>query len=238
MLHIGDLCAAPHPEFDYSQSLMKKLTPTSYALLGLLARGPWSAYELNFYMQSSVLNAFWPRAASHVYSEPKKLVELKLATARAEERNGRQRTVYKITAAGHKALESWLGSSTESYVTMSFEAMLKFLYAASGDRQSLEANLNAIEESALSAVRSVLEGVRPMVAEQTASMEGMPYNGMALNFLADVMEAQLNWAREAKQVLAELDETTLTEQSRQVGIQSYKQLISRLEKIAGESGGN
>ena len=65
---------------------MKKLTPTSYALLGLLARKPWSAYELNAHMQYSVLNAFWPRAASGVYSEPKKLVANKLATASEEER--------------------------------------------------------------------------------------------------------------------------------------------------------
>jgi hypothetical protein len=31
-----------------------KLTPTSYALLGLLARGPRSAYELNGIMQTSL----------------------------------------------------------------------------------------------------------------------------------------------------------------------------------------
>lgn len=210
---------------------MKKLTPTSYALLGLLARRPWSAYELNVNMQTSVMGAFWPRAASHVYSEPKKLVALKLATAKKEQLNGRDRTVYKITAAGLKALQGWLASPTESYVTLSFEAMLKFLYAASGDKKTLAANLDDIEQSTLRAAATVLEGVRPMVSEQSGSTAGMPYNAMALNFLADVMEAQLAWVKQVREVLDTLKDTQVGEQSTQMGLESYQQLIGRLERI-------
>jgi PadR family transcriptional regulator AphA len=210
---------------------MKKLTPTSYALLGLLARRPWSAYELNVNMQTSVIGAFWPRAASHVYSEPKKLLTLKLATAKQERLNGRDRTVYKITHAGLKTLQDWLASPTESYVTLSFVAMLKFLYAASGDKKTLEANLDDIEQSTLTAAVAVLEGVRPMATEQSGSTAGMPYNAMALNFLADVMEAQLAWVKEVRADLDKLKDTRMGEQSTQMGLESYKQLIGRLERI-------
>jgi PadR family transcriptional regulator AphA len=210
---------------------MKKLTPTSYALLGLLARRPWSAYELNVNMQTSVIGAFWPRAASHVYSEPKKLVTLKLATAKQEQLNGRDRTVYKITAAGLKTLQDWLASPTESYVTLSFEAMLKFLYAASGDKKTLEANLDDIEQGTLRAAAAILEGVRPMATEQSQSTEGMPYNGMALNFLADVIEAELAWVKAVRVDLDKLKHTRSGEQSTQMGLESYQQLIGRLERI-------
>lgn len=210
---------------------MKKLTPTSYALLGLLARSPWSAYELNVNMQTSVIGAFWPRAASHVYSEPKKLVALKLATASREQLNGRDRTVYTITAAGLKALQGWLASPTESYVTLSFEAMLKFIYTASGDKKSLAANLDDIEQGCVRAAATILEGVTPMAAGHSQSTKGMPYNGMALNFLADVMESQLTWVKEVRAVLEKLEDTRVGEQSTQMGLESYQQLIGRLEGI-------
>ncbi len=212
---------------------MTKLTPTSYALLGLLARKPWSAYELNAHMQRSVLSAFWPRAASHVYSEPKKLLAHKLVTASQEQRSGRGRTVYTITAAGHKALRDWLASPTETYVTMSHEAMLKFLYAESGSRKAMEDNLDAIEANVLAEARAIIEGVRPLLSK-FETMEGMPYNGMALTFLADVMEAQVNWVREVRASLAGLKETKANEESRQVGLKAYHQLINRIEALVND----
>jgi DNA-binding PadR family transcriptional regulator len=213
---------------------MKKLSPTSYALLGLLARKPWSAYELNAHMQYSVLNAFWPRAASGVYTEPKKLVANKLARAKEEERNGRTRTVYTITAAGRKELSNWLASPTESWVSMSFEAMLKFLYSESGDLQTLNDTIDSIEEAALNQARAVLQGVKPIVESAAEDSAGMPYNGMALNFLADVTQAQVNWAREVRVALKKFEDTSPGDAAREEGIKSYNHLISRLQEMVGQ----
>ncbi|MGB8791121.1 MAG: hypothetical protein WCD33_06285, partial [Mycobacterium sp.] len=50
----------------------KQLTPTSFAILGLLAIQPLTTYELAQQMDRTV-SWFWPRAASMVYEEPKKL---------------------------------------------------------------------------------------------------------------------------------------------------------------------
>ena len=58
-------------------------TPTSHAILGLLAIRSWSTYELTQQMHRS-LRRFWPRAESKLYEEPKKLVELGWATATLE----------------------------------------------------------------------------------------------------------------------------------------------------------
>jgi DNA-binding PadR family transcriptional regulator len=213
---------------------MKKLSPTSYALLGLLARKPWSAYELNAHMQYSVLNAFWPRAASGVYTEPKKLVANKLARAKEEERNGRMRTVYTITAAGRKALLNWLASPTETWVSMSFEAMLKFLYSESGNLQTLNDTIDSIEGAALKQARAVLQGVKPVVEHAEQDSAGMPYNGMALNFLADVTQAQIKWARDVRVALENFEDTRPGVGAREEGIKSYMQLISRLQEMVGE----
>ena len=212
---------------------MSKLTPTSYALLGVLARGPHSAYELNAHLQYSVLKAFWPRAASHVYSEPKKLVEHKLATARGKTRNGRDRTVYAITARGRKALAAWLEEPAESHFTMPFEAMLKFLYAEAGDKKVLMANLAALEQSVREEARATLAGTRPFL-EAGVFSEGMPYNGMALNFLVDVMEARLQWISDCRAQLSTLKDTGQSKASERMGIAAYGRLVERLESILEE----
>ena len=48
----------------------KQLTPTSFAILGLLSIQPFTTYELAQQMDRT-LSWFWPRAASMVYEEPK-----------------------------------------------------------------------------------------------------------------------------------------------------------------------
>ena len=58
------------------------LTPTSFAMLGLLAIQPWTTYELAKQMQRSV-HFFWPRAERKLYDEPKRLAALGLASSRS-----------------------------------------------------------------------------------------------------------------------------------------------------------
>ena len=85
-----------------------RLTPTSYALLGLLAIRPWSAYELTQYMKRTALSRLWPRTEASIYREPKNLLEHGLAAASIEREGERSRTVYEITDAGRLELRSWL----------------------------------------------------------------------------------------------------------------------------------
>ena len=53
---------------------MRRLSTTSFALLGLLASRDWAASELASRMERS-LNFMWPRAASGIYVEPRSLHE-------------------------------------------------------------------------------------------------------------------------------------------------------------------
>ena len=82
---------------------LPELTPTSYAILGLLAVRPWTTYELAKQIERGMQN-FWPRASSTLYEDPKKLVAHGLATAKKERTGKRPRTVYTITARGRRAL--------------------------------------------------------------------------------------------------------------------------------------
>ena len=103
------------------------LTPTSYAILGLLAIKPWTTYELAKQMDRT-LNRFWPRAKSKLYEEPKKLVRTGLAVATPGAHGRRPRTVYSITPSGRRALAVWLSTESGGPVFES-EHILKVFYA-------------------------------------------------------------------------------------------------------------
>jgi PadR family transcriptional regulator, regulatory protein AphA len=121
-------------------------TTTSYAILCLLAVRDWTAYELAQQMDRSVGN-MWPRAASVVYEEPKRLVALGWATATATSTGKRPSTTYGITLEGRRALREWLGEPGAGPVT-EFEGLLKVAFADHGSIDGLRTNLRAIRERA------------------------------------------------------------------------------------------
>lgn len=210
---------------------MKKMTPTSYVLLGLLARKPWSAYELNLHMQKSILTAFWPRAESHVYSEPKKLLALGLVNAQQEKENGRQRTIYSITEEGRRTLESWLTSPTKGYAAIHYEAMLKFLCADTGDIDTLRQNVRAIAQSAIDEAKLIHQGIEDNRANVPIDIRGMPYNAMAINFLLDVVESRIRWAKQIEEGLVDFTSTQVGKETDREGEKYYKLAQERLSRI-------
>src|SRR5438270_14089283 len=84
-----------------------KLTPTSYAILGMAGIRPCTTHELSKAMQRS-FDYFWPRARSLVYAEVKRLAGLGLLHAVKDAVGERPRTTYAITPDGRTALASWL----------------------------------------------------------------------------------------------------------------------------------
>ena len=120
------------------------LTTTSYAILGLLAIKPWTTYELAQQMERSLKN-LWPRAASRIYEEPKRLAAEGLAKATTDAVGRRKRTTYAITAKGRRALERWLAEPGGG-PSLEFEALLKVFYAEHGRKQDAVRNVAAIRE--------------------------------------------------------------------------------------------
>lgn len=112
-----------------------RLTTTSYALLGLLALQPWTAYELTQQMQRS-LHYVWPKSESLLYTEPKKLVATGLATVSQQRRGDRTRARYRITAAGRRALRHWLDTEPATPL-FEIETMLRVTFADQGTPDQL-----------------------------------------------------------------------------------------------------
>ncbi len=89
------------------RSLAAALTPTSYLVLGLLAReGPSTPYELKRHVAATI-GHFWSFPHALLYKEPARLAGLGLLTEERE-LDGRRRRLFTITPAGREALRAWL----------------------------------------------------------------------------------------------------------------------------------
>src|SRR5689334_22613471 len=117
----------------------RALTPTSYAILGLLAVRSWTTYELAKQVDQT-LSRFWPRTRSKLFEEPKKLAEAGLAVAEVGATGRRRSTVYTITPAGRAALAAWL-TREAAPPTFESEHLLKVFYAENGTTDDLQETL-------------------------------------------------------------------------------------------------
>jgi len=175
------------------------LTPTSHAILGLLAIKPWTTYELAKQMDRTV-NRFWPRARSKLYEEPKKLVVMGLAEATPGSTGRRPRTVYTITPAGREALAAWLSAESAEPVFES-EHVLKVFYAQNGSTDDVLATLRQlrawVHEQTLHNIEvgaSYLEGDGPYP-------QRLPVLVLTSRFLDDQLEMLDRWAGWASEVV-------------------------------------
>ncbi|MEJ2856142.1 MULTISPECIES: PadR family transcriptional regulator [unclassified Saccharothrix] len=184
---------------------MPKPTTTTYVILGLLALRRWSTYELARQMRRSI-RYYWPRAESHLYEEPKKLVALGFATATREHVGRRPRTVYAITDEGRAALREWL-ATPGGFPQVEFDGLVKVLFAEQGTREQLL--------DTLAAVRADAQAVRAHHAELAADLlaTGGPFpdrlhvNALVFAFMWEQANAVLRWARWAEDVVAAWPDT-------------------------------
>jgi DNA-binding PadR family transcriptional regulator len=90
-----------------------RLTTTEYAILGLLASGASSGYDLARAADRSI-SYMWAPSRSQIYKVLPRLVAWGLATSREIEQRGRpDKAVYRVTTAGRSALRAWLEDDTE-----------------------------------------------------------------------------------------------------------------------------
>jgi DNA-binding PadR family transcriptional regulator len=113
-----------------------RLTETSYIVLGLLELGePATPYDLKRFAQLSVFN-FWSVPHTQLYTECARLAKAGLLSERRED-TGRRRRVYRLTAAGRRALEQWRAEPTAALYEGRDPGTLKLFFG--GDPAALAA---------------------------------------------------------------------------------------------------
>jgi DNA-binding PadR family transcriptional regulator len=208
----------------------KELTTTSYAILGLLAIGEWTTYELAQQMQRSLRN-FWPRAERRIYDEPKLLVAHGLAQARTEHTGRRPRTIYAITLKGRAALRAWLAQPGAG-PSLEFEALLKVFLADQGDKQALLANLRGIRTWAEEEHRRGIQLVRDYLQTGGPFPDRLHLIALIVRFLGFEWAAAVHrWASWAEQEVQRWPQVHDVEPNRHA-LQDYLRLANDQLQVA------
>jgi DNA-binding PadR family transcriptional regulator len=181
---------------------MAELTTTSYAILGLLNIKPWSAYELTQQAQRSLRYA-WPKSESHLYAEPKRLVRMGYARV-TESPAGpvRTRQVYRITAAGRRALRAWL-ERDPAPPQLEFEAVLRVFYADAADKAAILSTLARTHEDVRRQYDQGIALVETWLAGDAPFPERLHLSALLAAFTRDLLWLMMEWSefaqREIKQ---------------------------------------
>jgi DNA-binding PadR family transcriptional regulator len=138
------------------------LTPVSYVVLGLVAQGATTPYDMKQKAAVSV-GYFWSFPHSQLYAEPVRLAGLGLLEEEREE-GGRRRRVYTLTPAGREALDTWLREPTREQTQIRDTGLLK-LFFGDGLSAADVAELAGAQEEAHRARLAVYEAKESEIEE-------------------------------------------------------------------------
>jgi PadR family transcriptional regulator AphA len=122
-----------------------QLTPVSYVVLGMVAEGATTSYDMKQKASRSV-GYFWNFPHSQLYAEPAHLVELGLLDEEREA-EGRRRRVYSLTPAGRTALDDWLREPTGEQPQIRDIGLLKLFFGDGMSEDEIAALARAQEEA-------------------------------------------------------------------------------------------
>ena len=107
-----------------------ELNNTSYLLLGMVALGPLSGYDIKQRADGSTRH-FWQISYGQIYPELKALEKAGMVRAAEAARGSRQRTLHQLTDAGTEALTDWISDTTITPVELRDEMLLKLFFSDS-----------------------------------------------------------------------------------------------------------
>jgi PadR family transcriptional regulator, regulatory protein AphA len=177
-----------------------RLTPTSYLILGMLAReGPSTPYDLERDV-ADTLGHFWSFPHALLYKEPPRLEALGLVTE-TRETEGRRRRVLAITPAGLATLTMWLDRPAGAHTELRDPGLLQLFFmdlASDEARWRLAQAQLTIHRAKLAAyeadaprrrARRSASGLRTMEHWRGATLPmGLLYERAAVEFWASVAD--------------------------------------------------
>jgi PadR family transcriptional regulator, regulatory protein AphA len=193
------------PRETVSGTSIRPLTTTEYAVLGLIAFGEASGYDLARGAERSI-GYMWAPSRSQIYKVLPRLVQWGHAKRREVEQKGRpDKELYRITGRGRRALRAWLEQVEDEPAGGSGVFLLKLFFAFAGPP---EAGLNQ------------LSAYRRMIELHLAAFEHMErgldpdepvHSRIALRHGIVRARATLEWADETRRTLEALPAGERTE---------------------------
>jgi DNA-binding PadR family transcriptional regulator len=124
--------------------MAEQLSPTARVLLGMIARGHRTGYEIKQLVDKSTRH-FWAASYGQIYPELRRLELDGLVLGRFEPSGARARTEYDLTDAGWAALLAWLSSDGDLVYEQRDEGLLKLFFSDLAPDARLE-NIRAMRE--------------------------------------------------------------------------------------------
>jgi PadR family transcriptional regulator, regulatory protein AphA len=173
---------------------MEQLSKTSHVILGMLALGRRTGYEIKSLVDVST-RFFWAASYGQIYPELARLEQRGLIKGKVDRSNGRRPKAYELTAAGKQALDDWLTSDEPLHIELRHEGALKFFFS---DSLSDEEQLALVRR-----VRATHEQIAAQLrAIEPESTEGKPPAPlMTLEFGIAYQEFLAGWCAEAERRL-------------------------------------
>lgn len=176
------------------------LGPGGYAVLGLLAERPHTAYDLAK-QTARRLGEVVRRTPRAIYEEPRRLAARGLATARRERAGGRPRTVYTITSKGRRALAAWLAEPPAPPVLES-AGLLRLLFAGDDHREEARAAVVSLRLAAAALESRRLDEARSLLASSGPHPDGTFTAVLVARFLLEHADAMRRWSSWAEAEIA------------------------------------
>jgi DNA-binding PadR family transcriptional regulator len=124
---------------------MPPLTPTGRVILGMIALGKQTGYDIKRLVDESTRH-FWSASYGQIYPELRRLEEQGLVRGQSEPTGGRARTVYTLTPEGDAALRDWLEPQGEPRFEVRDEGMLRLFFSDFGTPEQRIGNLRAMRD--------------------------------------------------------------------------------------------
>jgi PadR family transcriptional regulator AphA len=180
---------------------MPRDSKTRYVVLGLLASGPMSGYDIKKQVEERV-GHFWQESFGQIYPTLRRLCAERLARRTAKPNGGRERHVYRITPAGVADLRRWLVIPPDPMPRRN-ELLLKLFFGRKVDPAAL---MPLVEATRAAATRqadeyAALETVLPSAFRGDPNL---PYWLLTLRSGVHVTRARIAWAEETLGALQEM----------------------------------
>jgi PadR family transcriptional regulator, regulatory protein AphA len=170
------------------------LTPTEYAVLGLLTWGEQSGYDLRKLAERSV-GYFWTPAKSRIYAVLPRLVEAGLVRRRDVVQSGRpNKQLYRLTRQGEEALRRWVAEHPLEPETSRNTLLVKLFF---GDLASPEELVRHIRQR-----RTEAEELKAEIEAIDAEREDDLYPRLTRLYGLEYAKAIIRWAKAAERELA------------------------------------
>ena len=180
---------------------MPTKSSSNYAILGLLAIRPMTAYEIVKFSKETI-GFFWNESYGNIYSILKKLLATGHIHLLEEINQGRRRKTYAITDRGIKNLKEWLNKPAGEIILRD-ELLLKIFISEKEDipylYQSIQQEENDMKQ-ALDALDQVQQGIDAVDHDPVRKKLWL----LTLEYGKQFANARYEWCQKANDLLKQI----------------------------------